>query len=129
VSPTLAVAIDRDPLIASNRWYVGIVEDESIRPIEHIFVAESGLYDIANVSSGDFKETGNLYVLKDQSRSSYVHVKVLYENGQYSFVTLRPVENSYAKRYLSRILGTIVFALLALYVFTRTRSHAHKKHH
>lgn len=114
-SATLKATLARDSLIASNSWYLTVLEDESVRPINHIEVAESSEYNPDKVPSYEWKIATNPYVLLYQSRVKYVHVKVLYENDTYATKTIPPVENSSAFPYISLILVCIVAILLVLY--------------
>jgi hypothetical protein len=130
-SSTLAISVERDPLIANNAWYLSVLEDQSIRPIEHIYLAETSKYNAHDVTDAEWKEIKNIHVLSSQRRNKYLHVKVLYENRTYMIQTIPPVENSGAILYASRILIGIVSVLICIlfYVFgkrilTKKTSHA-----
>ncbi len=116
ISSTLKANLARDPLIANNSWYLTVLEDESVRPINHIEVTENGEYNGDKVPSYQWKVTTNPYVLLYQSRVKYVHVKVFYENNTYATQTIPPVENSSAFQYISIILIGVVVILLVLYL-------------
>lgn len=114
-SQTLSATLARDPLIESNAWYLTVSEDESVRPINHMEVAESSDYSADRIASYAWKEMSNPYVLLHQSRTKYIHVKVVYENNTYALKTIPPVENSAPFSYLSIILLCIALILFVLY--------------
>jgi hypothetical protein len=114
-SNTLIVTVDQDPLIAKNSSYLVVNEDQSIRPINHILVAESDAYDVHDVLENDWHVADGPYILTDQKRTKYIHVKVFYENKTFTVQTIPPVEKSHQYRYLSRIL--IGIAILALFFY------------
>jgi hypothetical protein len=116
-SNTLDVSIKRNTLIANNAWYVDVNEDQSIRPTQHIFVAESREYTPEAVVSNFWKEINGIYVLENQLRTKYVHIKVEYQNNTFTYVTLAPVENSPLFIYSSRILSSIVGVLMLLLLY------------
>lgn len=119
-SNTLTATLARDPLIASNDWYLTVNDDESIRPINHIEVVESSEYSASHVASYEWKTMTNPYVLLYQSRVKYIHVKVVYENGNYALQTIPPVENSQTNSHISLILLIVTIALFVLYQYGKT---------
>ena len=114
-SDTLTATLARDPLIASNSWYLTVNDDESIRPIDHIEVVESSEYNPLYVRSYEWSTMTNPYVLLYQSRVKYIHAKVIYENNTYAFKTIPPVENSQTNSNISLILLIVTIALFVLY--------------
>lgn len=121
-STTLDVNLLRDPLIANNAWYLSVVEDESTRPISRIYISETGEYSSDEVSENEWKEVKNMYIVKNQSRTKYLHVKILYENNTYMIKTIAPVENSPSIFYSSRILISILCAIIigfVLYLYVK----------
>lgn len=119
-SDTLVTVLARDPLIASNNWYLTVNDDESVRPINHIEVVESSEYNPLYVRSYEWSTMTNPYVLLYQSRVRYIHAKVIYENNTYAFKTIPPVENSQTNSHISLILLIVTMALLVLYQYGKT---------
>ncbi len=135
-SNTLQVVTSRDPYIGDNKWYISIIEDQSVRPVSKIEVAETGEYDITRVKNSEWKEVNTmLYILDNQSRTTYTHIKIFYENNTYTTWTILPVDNLPIKTSSSRILiGISIIILLSfIYVFcsshilTRTKTFLTKK--
>ncbi len=121
-STTLDVGVVRDPLIANNAWHLLVVEDESTRPIDRIFVVETREYNSGEVKDSDWEEVNNMYVIKNQLRTKYIHVKVLYENNTYMIKTIAPVENSSGIPNFSRILISILCVMILgafLYLYVK----------
>lgn len=114
----LEVILSRSDLIYSNEWYLSVTEKESYSPISTIAIAESKEYLPGMVASYEWHIVTNPYVLTFQDRSRYIHVKVEYANGSYTFYTIPPVENSNTTRVPSIILiGISTLALLLLVIY------------
>jgi hypothetical protein len=122
-SPTLITSIMRSELVSNNAWYVDVHEDSTVNSIDHIEIAESESYDPERVPLFLWRTQTMPHVLQYQSRSMYVHVKVVYTNKTYSLQTLQPVENSSNIFYLSRILVSIIISTLLLYRYGKNFLH------
>lgn len=118
-SPTLSAFIARDTLINNNAWYLMVNEREQKSSIEKIYIAETDQYHASLVEEYTWRKEVVPYVLRNQQRTKYVHVKVVYSNNTYSLKTLAPVENSQSIPRASRILLSVALALLVLYVYAK----------
>jgi hypothetical protein len=119
VSSTLTTFIARDTLVNNNAWYVMVNEREQKSSIEKIYVAETEEYHASLVEEYAWHKEEVPYVLRNQQRTKYVHVKVVYSSNTYALVTLPPVENSQSIPLASRILISVALALLVLYVYAK----------
>jgi hypothetical protein len=117
ISPTLIASIEKDPLISSSAWYLMVHEREQKSPIQRISIVESNEYHASLVSEYDWRSIKVPYILRDQSRTKYVHVKVEYANNTYAFRTIAPVENYQGIPVYSRILISVALVLLVLYLY------------
>jgi hypothetical protein len=122
-SPTLITTITRNELVSNNAWYVDIHEDSTVNSVDHIEIAESESYDPEHLPLFLWRTQTTPYILQYQSRSMYVHIKVVYTNKTYALQTLQPVENSSNIFYLSRILVSIIISTLLLYRYGKNFLH------
>jgi hypothetical protein len=122
-SSTLITAITRSDLVSNNAWYLDVHEDSTVNSVDHVEVAESQSYDSERVPLFLWRTQTTPYILQYQSRSMYVHVKVVYTNKTYTLQTLQPVENSSNISYLSRILVSIIISTLLLYRYGKNFLH------
>lgn len=127
-SSTLTASIARSELIARNAWYVTVHEDSTINSVDHVEIAESSYYDPEDVPLFLWRTATTPYVLLYQSRSKYVHVKVVYTNKTYALQTLPPVENSSNIFNLSRILVGIIISTLLFFRYGKNILHIVSKY-
>jgi hypothetical protein len=116
-SPSLVVSVERDTLINNNAWYVLVHEREQKSPIQSVAIAESNEYHASLVSEYAWRTAKIPYIIKDQTRRSYIHVKVTYANSTYTMRTIAPVENYQGIPVYSRILISVALVLLVLYLY------------
>lgn len=116
-SPTLTAFISQDALIDTNAWHLIVSEREQRSSIAHIYIAETDNYTASLVGDYVWRKVSVPYVLSNQRRTKYVHVKVEYSNNTYTLRTLPPVENSQSIPLASRILLSVALALLGLYIY------------
>jgi hypothetical protein len=118
-SSTLLAFISHDSLINTDAWYLMVHEREQKSSVESISVAETDEYYAPRVDEYVWHVEKVPYILYDQKRTKYVHVKVVYSNHTYTLRTLSPVENSQSIPSVSRILLSVALALLVLYVYVK----------
>lgn len=126
-SPTLTTMVTRDELINRNAWYLSVNESESVHSIKNIYVAESDESSPERVPAHEWKKASLSYILLYQSRTKYIHTKLLYSNNTYTFKTIEPVDNVSHISYLSRILIGVLLSLLFLYHYGKTILHFFSK--
>lgn len=118
-SSTLAVSLAQSDLIANNAWYVNVYEDSTVHSVDHIEIAESKEYDPNNVASFLWRTVTTPFVLSHQSRSYYVHVKVVYTDTTFAIKTIAPVENSSSISFEECILISIFISILLLSYYAK----------
>lgn len=118
-STSLTTFITRDTLVGNNAWYLMVNDREATYAIKKVFVAESNDTTAPSVASLDWREVSVPYILLDQHRTHYVHIKILYSDLSYTLQTLLPVENSTNIWHVSRILLGISIILLLLYMYAK----------
>ena len=106
-------------LVNNNAWYLMINELEQKSSIKKIYVSESEDATAPEVTSSLWREIVIPYILLDQHRSHYVHIKILYSDSSYTIQSLPPVENSSNIWHVSRILLGISVVLLLLYMHAK----------
>lgn len=113
--------LSKDESVASGRWMLTIYDDITDRSASGYFVAESKTSDPRGVRAYEWKKATQPYVLKNQWRNRFIHIKALYDDASYSFTTIAPVENASDSSLAWRILVMIAAALIFLYVFYARR--------
>ena len=108
-SESLSIFIDRDNLIDDGKWFVYFNEDSIRKSVSHYEIAESNKYNPYDVSSYEWYMAKSPHVLKYQKLNKFIHIKVVYEDNNYSYKTLNPVEN----KNINDIKIVIIILLMA----------------
>ncbi len=106
--------------VMSNLWMVIFNEDTSSHPIHHFEVAESSTANPNQVIAEDFKIATSPYMILNQERNRYIHVKALYEDGTFDIRTIPPVDSrGQSSSFASILYGSLAILLLLIswYVF------------
>lgn len=121
---SIQTELARSDLVEKNKWYLIIRDDDISRTVDHIEIAERKEHNPRDVPAFMWRTTESPYVLFDQSRSVYVHVKIIYNNGTFAYKTVEPVDNSQKNNLLSRILISIGILTALLYKYWYQFAHA-----
>lgn len=125
VIPDDAITINRSPLVQNNKWYVFLAADGNTISVQKYEVAESHAENPADVSSIFWHTITGPYILTDQSRESYVHVRVTAQDGRVGYKTIAPL-TPYAPHtsFVGTIILFVLFGLAALLyvIFFRKRN-------
>lgn len=113
--------ITKDDTIAPNLWILIIQDDVTRHTVSYFEVAESKTYDPSNLNFYEWKKVTSPYILKEQKRNTFVHVKAMYADGTYSEVVLPPVENNDDEVNLWRILIVLGLSIFILYLLQKNR--------
>ena len=125
-SKTLFAYVTKNNLIENDKWFVTFGEDTTRYTIDHYEIAESGEYSPDNVYFYTWRTATSPYILYNQNRNQFVHVKAVYENGDYSYITVAPVENSKTSDITSRILILIVIVIAIIAITKKIYAHRRK---
>ena len=118
IPPVMVTAlITQDELVNSNAWYVLVNEEGQKVAVRDIFVAETDDHNAQVVSENSWRSAKSPYILSYQERTKFVHLKIIYTDNTYTTVTLPPVENSKSIFTISRILVSILTALVVVYLY------------
>lgn len=117
IDNNLTILVNKNNFIDNNAWYLYVHEDGSVRSIDHIEVSESSEYDPYQINDFNWKTITIPYILFNQSRNVYLHIKVFFTDDTYTIKTVSPVENLPAYSYLSRIIIIISIVALSLYFY------------
>lgn len=117
-------AITRSPLVADDRWYLSLDPDTNAVSVSSIEVAETSQGDPATVDPLSWHAVTDPYLLQDQSRSKYVHVRFTASSRTQYVLTLSPVHSTsrpllYAAVAVVISLLVLVFVLLHLKIKKR----------
>lgn len=122
-SSTLQLLLSKSELVENGAWYLVIREEETLQGIDYIQVAETKGYRAPEGSSSLWRKTSSPYVLRNQDRDMFVHVKVVYKNNTFALSTIEPVENSERKSPVALILvGITLVVILSSRYATHLRS-------
>lgn len=119
----MEVVLARSDLIANSAWHAILRDNSTTRTINHFEVAESRKYSAHDVKPFLWRTSPSPYILINQSRSVYLHVKAVYDDGSYAYTTIAPVENSEASLPISRILTIISFLVILAYLYSKKLRH------
>jgi hypothetical protein len=123
---TVEAYIAHDETIDKHAWILFVNDSATQKTIDSYEVAEHKIYDPSAIRTYEWKEITSPYVLEEQQRNYFVHVKVLYTDGTYSIVTLPPVENNDDEVQLWRILVVLGLIIFILYLLQKKKtSHVH----
>lgn len=111
-SSTLQLLLNQSELIENGAWHLVIREEETLQGIDYIQVAETRDYRTPEYSSSLWRKTSSPYVLRNQDRDMFIHVKVVYTNNTFALSTIEPVENSERKSSLPLILVGIILVII-----------------
>jgi len=111
-SNTLQLLLSQSELIEKGAWHLVIREEETLQGVDYIQVAETRDYRAPEYSSSLWRKTLSPYVLRNQDRDMFIHVKVVYTNNTFALSTIEPVENSERKSSLPLILVGIILAII-----------------
>lgn len=115
----ISITVNKSELINNDSNYIFIHNANPNRSIDHILVAESNEYNPAYISNSKWHNADNPYTLINQSRTRYIHAKIIFADGTFAYKTLPPVENSSHITQLSRILVYILIAVSLLYHYAK----------
>lgn len=114
-SSDVTMSVETSDLVGNGLPYVFINDENPSHVIDHIEIAETDGYDPVNVSTYEWHTVHNPHVITYTSRNKYIHAKIVYADGTYTYKTVQPVENSELFSNLSRILIYIIIAIFLLY--------------
>ena len=124
ISPdTIVTTFAHSDVIDNGAEYLYIYDTEPSHAIDRILLVESRKSSPRDIYEGEWKKVSNPYVLERQSRTKYIHVKVIYTDNTFSIKTITPVENSRSVVILSRILIGVLVAVLLLLYYGKTFLH------
>jgi len=111
---SFSIQVSRDPTMFEGRWFIVFISQDKDSGIDHYEVAEKrsifGRPPTSRVLTWERAESP--YVLRDQSRSSYVYVKAVDRGGNVTVSELSPVPSiTKEKRY---VIGVIIFFIVLL---------------
>lgn len=108
-------------LIQNGAWHVVFDDTSNLHTVDHFEIAESNEYNPHKVSLALWQEASSPYVLDNQSRNEYLHIKAVYADGSFAYKTLPPVENL-NKRIILLCILTIISVLVAYLICLKTLS-------
>ncbi len=121
---SIQVELSRSNLIENNKWYLIIRDDNTNRTVDHIEIAERKEHNPRDIPMFMWRTTTSPYVLLHQSRTMYVHTKIIYNDGTFAYKTIEPVDNSQKNNVVSRILVCIGIFIAVLYRYWYQFVHA-----
>ena len=111
-----------DPALASGKWAVVFTVDNSRITIDHYEVAESFRSDPSALAPSQWHTVESPYILNDQYRTHYVHIRAIAQNGQTYVTTIAPIDFSTATSPLTwGILLLVIIALVLAIVRRKQR--------
>lgn len=118
------VHIDHSPLVADGKWYATFDPDTHVASIDHEEVAETFGADSNPGVLLVWARVPNPYVLGDQGRNQYLHIKFVGSNGQDYLITIPPSpDSSHSRIPLAGIIICVLGAVLLLaFGFLKNRS-------
>lgn len=115
---SLSMYTDKDSLVDNGKWFVYFNDNNPKHSIHHFELAESDKYNPYDVPSFVWKEVKSPHVLSHQSLDNFIHLKVLYNDGGFSYFSLSPVYNLQEKDTKTAII-IVLMALLSIIVLIR----------
>lgn len=140
VAPEPAVTPSEAHLIATlvhddttqNKWAVAFTVDTNRVSLDRYEIAESYHKDPLTVGPSVWKPAESPYVLRDQYRSHYIHIRAIAQNGEVYVTTIAPIDFSTAATWFTWsiliLISTIVLVAIARRIIHRKHTHhAHNK--
>jgi hypothetical protein len=114
-SSTVRAFLTHDISIQNGKWALVVHDEEKSRTLKSYYVAEARASQPNSIRIYEWKKATFPYVLSNQSRNRFIHIKAEYTDGAYSFTTIAPVEKADDMRDVWRILSSIVVVILIGY--------------
>ncbi len=123
---TMYAFIDKNETVANGQWFLSFQEDSTRKDVDYYEIAESYDSNPRNIFFFNWHTQTSPYILSDQERKHFIHIKTFYKDGSFSYTTMQPVEKPQAFSYIYIILisSGILLILAFLYLF---QNHANKK--
>jgi hypothetical protein len=109
----------KDPALFENQWFIVFQTTDKETGIDHYEVAETKFF---KPKPEEWVVAKNPYVLKDQTRQSYVYVKAVDKSGNEKTSVLSPLSTSWYENYFLWIIMVIVLSLLGFLFWKRSRN-------
>ncbi len=115
VNDEVRLEMTRSGLVNNNSPYIFAYSGNASLAIDHMKLTFSNEYDPLTVDLSEWKVVTNPAPLNSFVQKKYVHVKIYFTNGAYTYKTLQTVENSHNFSSLSLILIGIVAVIFTAY--------------
>ncbi len=112
----LTASIERDETVADNKWFVVFSARDQESGIKEFYIQESS----SATPNADWLPVGSPFVLTDQTRKSFVHIKAVDLNNNQAVITLTPETNKVPlvenKINVKQIVFFVIMILLIIVV-------------
>lgn len=118
-STTFSAYITQDESAAEGKWFVTVDIPTTQIAVQDVLITESNYKDPSRVHKEKWHKVQNPYILEYQSRTRYVHIKVVTIDGKEQVLTLDPV----AKKATNIVQWAILFLIIITVYFYMRRKH------